>query len=111
VERKKREDVCKSIWVFLFREERGMMGFDIVSFRFISYHVYSLGLELLFILSILSLYTTILCFSLYPYFIINVYKLTWDWAAVVCFGYILLAVLYIVYIALAINREEFSTFY
>ena len=56
VERKKREDVC--IWVFLFREERGMMGFDIVSFGFISYHVYSLGLELLFILSILLLYTT-----------------------------------------------------
>lgn len=79
VERKKREDVC--IWVFLFREERGMMGFDIVSFGFISYHVYSLGLELLFILSILLLYTTVLCFSLYPYFIINVHKLTWDWAA------------------------------
>ena len=33
------------------------MGFDIVSFGFISYHVYSLGLELLFILSILLLYT------------------------------------------------------
>ena len=57
------------------------MGFDIVSFGFISYHVYSLGLELLFILSILLLYTTVLCFSLYPYFIINVHKLTWDCAA------------------------------
>ena len=34
------------------------MGFDIVSFGFISYHVYSLGLELLFILSILLLYIT-----------------------------------------------------
>ena len=46
------------------------MGFGIVSFRFISYHVDSLGLELL--------YKTIICFSLYPYVIINVYKLTWD---------------------------------
>ena len=61
--------------------KRGMMGFDIVSFGFISYHVYSLGLELLFILSILLLYTTVLCFSLYPYFIINVHKPTWDCAA------------------------------
>ena len=34
----------------------------------------------MFILSILSLYNTILCFSLCPYFIINEYELACDWA-------------------------------
>ena len=56
------------IWVFLFREETGLMGlgFGIVSLGF---HIVILGLPF------------IPCFSLYPYFIINVYKLTWDWTS------------------------------
>ena len=59
------------LWVrfggFLFREETGLMGlgFGIVSLGF---HIVILGLSF------------IPCFSFYHYFIINVYKLTWDWA-------------------------------
>ena len=77
----------------------------------------------MFILSILSLYNTILCFSLCPYFIINEYELACDWATYIningslqvmydAIGVILQCTLLlaIVYIALAVDIVEFGTF-
>ena len=51
------------------------------------------------------------CMMLLESDFVLVSKLKWGYIFLaVCFGYILLAVLYMVYIALAINREKFSTF-